>query len=188
MGEPHKLPPPSGEGRYDWAGHHVGAVDLRGWHFAGAQLQQANFRGADLRGVGFRDADVRGAIFDEADLRGADFTGAFAQNARFRRSRLDGTSFRQALLLSAHMEHARVPRATFAAANLEWAWVEGVDFRQAVVACAVFLNVRGLSEEARNTIEQGGGFTGARLMILGRELYEQPAADDAPESGAGGGG
>jgi uncharacterized protein YjbI with pentapeptide repeats len=81
-------------------------------------------------------------------------------------------SFRQAFLLSAHLEHAQVDGATFAGANLEWAWVEGVNFQEAIVSCAVLLNVRGLSAEAKRLVEARGGFTGTRPMILGRELYE----------------
>ena len=34
-------------------------------------------------------------------------------------------------MLSAHLEDAQVHGATFAGANLEWAWITGVDFREA---------------------------------------------------------
>lgn len=160
--------------RPDWARKHFGPVNLHGWSFAKAQVQYANFQGADLRGVSFREADARGAIFDDADLTETDFTGALLQGASFRRACLHRASFQQALLLSAHLEHAGVQGATFAGANLEWAWVAGVDFCAAVVSCAVFLNVRGLAEEARRVLETQGGFTGCRPMRLGRELYETP--------------
>jgi hypothetical protein len=64
--------------------------------------------------------------------------------------------------------------ATFIGANLEWAWVEGVDFQDAEVSCALLLNARGLSPQATRVVEALGGFTGIRPMILGRELYEGP--------------
>jgi hypothetical protein len=67
-----------------------------------------------------------------------------------------------------------VQEAIFVGANLEWAWLEGVEFQAAEVSCALFLNVRGLSSEAEGLVEAKGGFTGTRQMILGRELYEQP--------------
>jgi hypothetical protein len=89
--------------------------------------------------------------------------------------------------LSAHLEEAAVDAAAFTGANLEWAWLDGVDFRRAVVTSALFLNVRGLSEDSQLAIEQRGGFTGMRPMILGRELYETSWAGDAavpwPEAG-----
>jgi hypothetical protein len=75
-----------------------------------------------------------------------------------------------------------VLEADFTGANLEWAWVEGVDFRHAVVSCALFLNVRGLTNEVRTIIEEGGGFTGWRPMILGRELYEAPTTEGEQRS------
>jgi hypothetical protein len=47
--------------------------------------------------------------------------------------------------------------------------------------------VRGLSEDSRRVIEQRGGFTGMRPMILGRELYAAPLPSDiavpSPEAG-----
>jgi uncharacterized protein YjbI with pentapeptide repeats len=154
---------------------------------AGAQLQDTDFRGADLRGVCCRQADARGAIFDGVNVSNADFTGALLQGARFRQCCLHEVSFRQALLLSAHLEGAAVDTADFTGANLEWAWIDGVDFRRAVVTSALFLNVRGLAEDSRLAIEQRGGFTGRRPMILGRELYETSWAGDAamPSSEAG---
>ena len=161
----------------DYSGMDCRRFEVGARTFAGAQLQQADFRGMNLRGVSFRAADARGANFDAADLRAADFTGALVQGARFRRAGLQEASFRQALLLSAHLEHASVQGASFAGANLEWAWLEGVDFARAIVSCALFHNVRGLSEAARAVIEKGGGLTGDRAMILGRELYEQPPTD-----------
>ena len=164
--------------------------DARGGHgarcdgnrtFAGVSLQQADLRGLDLHGISFRDADARGADFEAANLQGADFTGALAQGASFRRARLDGASFRQALLLSAHLDYATVNGTSFASANLEWAWIEGVDFQLSTVTSALFLNVRGLSESMRRTIENGGGFTGHRVMILGRELDDVPQIDEQVE-------
>jgi len=68
-----------------------------------------------------------------------------------------------------------VPEADFTGASLEWAWVEGVDFQSAIVSCTLFLNARGLSATASRVIESGGGFTGTRPMVLGRELYEVPS-------------
>jgi hypothetical protein len=69
---------------------------------------------------------------------------------------------------------------------LEWAWLDGVDFRRAVVTAALFLNVRGLCEESRRVIEQRGGYTGMRPMILGRDLYDTSLTGDtavpAPEA------
>lgn len=154
--------------------------------FAGASLQQADCRGLDLRGINLRGVDARGASFDAAKLQGADFTGALLQGASFRRACLDGVSFRQTLLLSAHLEYASVQNASFAGANLEWAWIEGVDFALATVECAVFLNARGLCDAVRRAIEDGGGFTGTRAMMLGRELYELPFSDGREErSGVG---
>lgn len=147
--------------------------NLRGHTFERAQLQFADFRGANLRGANFRAADARGAIFTAADLTRADCTGALMQGARFQKARLVSTLFRQTLLLSAHFEFACVEGADFSAANLEWAWVEGVDFQHTVVRNGLFLNVRGLSAEERFWIEAQGGFTGRRPMILGRELYEE---------------
>lgn len=68
------------------------------------------------------------------------------------------------------------------------AWGEGLDFQAAIVSCALFLNVRGLAALAQRTIEAGGGFTGMRPMILGRELYESPLSDtDLPPIYGGGG-
>jgi hypothetical protein len=160
----------------DFARWDFSHADLRGQNFAGAQLQSATFRGANLQGVNFQAADARGAIFEAANLTGAAFSGALAQGASFRRAQLQGVSFRQALLLSAHFESACVVATDFTGANLEWAWVEGVDFQPAVVSCALFLNVRGLTEETRRLLETKGGFTGFRPMILGRELYEVPPA------------
>lgn len=157
----------------DWTGAPFEGADLRGWNFGEAQLQGANFRGADLRRANFASADARGAVFDDADCRAADFSLALLHGARFRRARLQNTCFEQAWLLSAHLEYAEVAETIFTSANLEWAWVEGVDFNRAEVWCAIFLNVRGLSGPTRQTLEAHGGFTGARAMILGRELYER---------------
>jgi uncharacterized protein YjbI with pentapeptide repeats len=161
----------------DWAGAHLEGADLRGRDLGGAQLQYANFRGADLRGANFAGADARGAIFDGADCRAADFSMALLQGAGFRGARLQKTCFEQAWLLSAHLEHAEVAETIFTSANLEWAWVDGVDFGGAEVWCTVFLNVRGLSGPARQMLEANGGLTGPRSMILGRELYE--SADES---------
>lgn len=158
----------------DGAGGNWAGADLRGRNFNKAQLQHANFHCANLRGAQFRLVDARGAIFDDADLTAADFTGALLQGARFRGAQLHRAVFRQAFLLSAHLEQARVQGATFAGANLEWAWLEGVEFHEVEVACALFLNVRGLSPKTAALLEAQGGFTGTRQMILGRELYEQP--------------
>jgi uncharacterized protein YjbI with pentapeptide repeats len=149
-------------------------ADLRGQTFVGAQLQYANFCGANLRGVNFCSVDARGALFDRADLTQADFTEALLQGASFRHARLVRTAFRQALLISAHLEQAFVQETDFAGANLEWAWVAGLTFHTAIVWCAVLLNVRGLSDQAREVVEAQGGFTGRRTMILGRELYDTP--------------
>lgn len=156
----------------DWAYATFDGARCAGSCFDGAQLQYASFLGADLRGARLRDVDARGAVFDDADLTGADLSEALLQGARFRRARLWHTSFRQTLLLSAHLEGAQVHGASFAGANLEWAWVTDVDFRDACLSCAVLLNARGLSEDARLIVEQRGGFTGIRAMILGRELFE----------------
>jgi uncharacterized protein YjbI with pentapeptide repeats len=149
-------------------------ANLRGRTFVGAQLRDANFCGADLRGVNFCRVDARGALFDGADLTQADFTEAFLQEASFRHARLARTSFRQALLLSAHLDQAVVQETDFTGANLEWAWVAGLTFHTAIVWCAVLLNVRGLSDQAREVVEAQGGFTGTRTLILGRELYDTP--------------
>src|SRR5262245_63405073 len=89
-------------------------------------------------------------------------------------ARLDYASLRQAFLLSAHLEHTSLRATDFTGANCEWAWVDGLDFQEAIVSCTLFLNARGLSAMARHTIEVRGGFTGRRPMILGRELYEEP--------------
>jgi uncharacterized protein YjbI with pentapeptide repeats len=159
----------------DFARKDFSQADLRGRTFVGAQLQYANFCGADLRGVNFCRVDARGALFDRADLTQADFTEALLQGASFRHARLVRTSFRQALLISAHLEQAFVQETDFAGANLEWAWVTGLTFHTAIVWCAVLLNVRGLSEQAREVVEAQGGFTGVRAMILGRELYDTPS-------------
>jgi hypothetical protein len=86
-------------------------------------------------------------------------------------------SLRQAFLLSAHLEHASLQSTDFTGANCEWAWVEGLDFQEAIVACTLFLNARGLTALAQRTIEARGGFTGQRPMILGRELYAGPPPD-----------
>jgi uncharacterized protein YjbI with pentapeptide repeats len=158
----------------DWAGKDVAYAHLRGLDLAGAQLQGCNFRGADLRGACLRGVDARGAVFDEADLRAADCTEALLQGASFRRARLDGASFRQALLLSVHFEQASLRGTDCSNAQCEWAWCDGVDWQETVVVCAWFLNARGLSTAACDTIERRGGFTGVRAMILGRELYETP--------------
>jgi len=138
---------------------------------------------ADLRGV-----DARGTVFDLADLTAADCTAALMQGARLRHAKLDSASLRQALLLSAHLECASIQATDFTGANCEWAWGEGLDFQATIVSCALFLNVRGLSASARRTIEARGGFTGARPMILGRELYESPLSgpDLSPIGGGGG--
>ena len=58
--------------------------------------------------------------------------------------------------------------------SMGWIFVDGLDFQRAIVSCALFLNVRGLSDVAQRIIEARGGFTGTRPMILGRELYESP--------------
>ena len=162
------------EAHQDFARKDFSQADLRGRTFVGAQLQYANFCGADLRGVSFCKVDARGALFDRADLTQADFTEALLQGASFRHARLVRTSFRQALLLSAHLEQAFIQETDFAGANLEWAWVTGLTFHTAIVWCAVLLNVRGLSDQAREVVETQGGFTGMRTMILGRELYDTP--------------
>jgi uncharacterized protein YjbI with pentapeptide repeats len=162
-------------GQQDFARKDFSQVDLRARTFVGAQLQYANFCGADLRGVNFCRVDARGALFDRADLTQADFTEALLQGASFRHARLVRTAFRQALLISAHLEQAFVRETDFAGANLEWAWVTGLTFHTAIVWCAVLLNVRGLSEQARKVVEAQGGFTGARAMILGRELDDTPS-------------
>jgi len=164
----------------DFTGRDFSHTDLRGWDFTGAQLQSATFRNTNLLGACLREADARGAIFEGANLTEADFTGALVQGAYFRQATLWRTIFRQALLLSAHLEGALVREADFTGANLAWAWVTGVDFQQALVTCAVFLNVRGLTVENQQIIEAGGGFTGKRGMILGRELYETSPADASP--------
>jgi hypothetical protein len=179
MISPYLLVPSAQDKQQDFARQDFSHVDLRGWNFAGAQLQYATFRGTCLQGANLRAADVRGAIFDMADLTRADFTGALAQGAHFRRAQGQRVSFRQALLLSAHFEDACVVEADFTGANLEWAWVGGVDFQHAIVSCALFLNVRGLTEGSRYVVEAKGGFTGMRPMILGRELYDVPLADNA---------
>jgi len=171
----------------DGAGGDFAYADLRGVRLAGWQLQGANFRGARLQGADLRGADVRGTIFDGADLTAADCTAALMQGARLRRARLDGACLRQAWLLSAHLEWASVQGADFTGANCEWAWVEGVDFPTALVACALFLNVRGLATTAQRSIEARGGFTGTRPLLLGRELYDRPLpdADRTPAGGRG---
>jgi len=156
----------------DWAGAHLEGLDLRGRDLSGAPLQYTNFRGADLRGANLAGADARGATFDDADCRAADFSLALLHGAGFRRARLQRACFAQAWLLSAHLEHAEVTETIFTSANLEWTWVDGVNFDLAEVWCAVLLNARGLSATARLTLEAKGGFTGTRAMILGRELYE----------------
>jgi hypothetical protein len=91
-----------------------------------------------------------------------------------RRARLHYASLRHAFLLSAHLEQASLQATDFTGANCEWAWVDGLDFQDAIVSCTLFLNTRGLSAWAQHTIEVRGGFTGRRPMILGRELYEGP--------------
>jgi uncharacterized protein YjbI with pentapeptide repeats len=96
------------------------------------------------------------------------------QGAHLQQACLDHASLRQAFLLSAHLEHASLRATDFTGANCEWAWVDGLDFQEAMVSCALFLNARGLSALAQQTLEARGGFTGLRTMILGRELYEGP--------------
>ena len=163
----------------DFTGCDFSYADLRGVQLAGCQLQGGNFRGANLRGANLRGVDARGTVFDLADLTAADCTEALMQGARFRQARLDGASLRHAFLLSAHLEHASLLATDFTGANCEWAWVDGLDFQGTIVSCALFLNVRGLSDVAQRTIEARGGFTGTRPMILGRELYESPPRDTA---------
>jgi len=158
----------------DFAGCDFSYADLRGVQLAGCQVQGGNFRGANLRGANLRGADARGTVFDFADLTAADCTEALMQGARLRQARLDYVSLRHVLLLSAHLEHASLHATDFTGANCEWAWVDGLNFQRAIVSCALFLNVRGLSDVAQRTIEARGGFTGTRPMILGRELYESP--------------
>jgi Pentapeptide repeats (8 copies) len=158
----------------DFAGGDFSYADLRGAQLAGCQLQGGDFRGANLRGANLRGVDARETLFDFADLTAADCTEALMQGARLRNAVLDYASLRQALLLSAHLEHASLQSTDFTGANCEWAWVDGLDFQRAIVSCALFLNVRGLSSVAQRTIEARGGFTGTRPMILGRELYESP--------------
>jgi hypothetical protein len=91
------------------------------------------------------------------------------------------------LLLSAHFEDACVVETDFTGANFEWAWVAGVDFQHAVVSCALFLNVRGLTEGSQYIIETKGGFTGIRPMRLGRELYDVPHTEESRMEAAEGG-
>jgi uncharacterized protein YjbI with pentapeptide repeats len=129
-----------------------------------------------------RGADARDAVFDLADLTAADCTEALLQGAHLRQARLPYASLRQALLLSAHLEHAALQETDFTGANCEWAWVDGLDFQEAIVSCTLFLNARGLSALAQRTIEARGGFTGRRPMILGRELYEGPLPGSAAPS------
>jgi hypothetical protein len=171
----------------DLAGGDFAYADLRGVQLAGWQLQGANFRGANLRGANLRGVDARGTVFDLADLTAADCTAALMQGARLRQARLDSASFQQALLLSAHLERAAIQATDFTGANGEWAWAEGLDFQTAIVACGLFLNVRGLSAMAQRTIEVRGRFTGVRPMILGRELYESPLPVTDLSSTYGGG-
>jgi len=158
----------------DFAGCDFSYADLRGVQLAGCQVQGGNFCGANLRGANLRGADARGTVFDFADLTAADCTEALMQGARLRQARLDYTSLRHVLLLSAHLEHASLHATDFTGANCEWAWVDGLNFQRAIVSCALFLNVRGLSDVAQRIIEARGGFTGTRPMMLGRELYEGP--------------
>jgi len=172
----------------DLAGHNFAYADLRGVQLSGCQLQGANFRGANLRGANLRGVDARGTVFDLADLTAADCTAALMQGARLRHARLDCASLRQAFLLSAHLEGASIQETDFTGANCEWVWGEGLDFQAAIVSCALFLNVRGLSAIARRTIETRGGFTGTRPMILGRELYDSPLPDTDLSPIYGGGG
>lgn len=160
--------------RQDFAGGDFSYADLRGIQLAGCQLRGANFRGANLRGANLRGADARDTVFTAADLTAADCTEALLQGAHLQQARLDFASLRQAFLLSAHLEHASLQATDFTGAHCEWAWVEGLDFQDALVSCTLFLNVRGLSALAQQTIEAKGGFTGLRSMILGRELYEGP--------------
>ena len=87
----------------------------------------------------------------------------------------DPSLAKEVIVLSAHLDHALVQETDFTGANLEWAWVAGLTFHTAIVWCAVLLNVRGLSDQAREIVEAQGGFTGTRTMILGRELYDTPA-------------
>jgi uncharacterized protein YjbI with pentapeptide repeats len=175
---------PCGGPRRDLARWNFCRAQLGGEDFAGAQLQDAVFAQANLQGANLQGADARGADFRQADLTGADLTGALLQGARLQRAILRRACCRQALLLSAHLEYASVSEADFTAANLEWAWVQGVDFRQAILTCALLLNVRGFSDATRRLVEIRGGFTGTRAMILGRELYESPLDRQGEEEGA----
>jgi len=170
----------------DLAGYNFAYADLRGVQLQGCQLQGANFRGANLRRANLHGVDARGAVFDLADLTAADCTAALMQGARLRHTKLDSACLRQAFLLSAHLERASIRATDFTGANCEWAWGEGLDFQTAIVSCALFLNVRGLSDTAQRLIEARGGFTGARPMILGRELYETPLPDTDLSSAYGG--
>jgi len=149
---------------------------------AGCQLRGANFRGANLRGANLRGVDARDTVFDLADLTAADCTEALLQGARLRQARLHYASLRHAFLLSAHLEQASLQETDFTGANCEWAWVNGLNFQEAIVSCTLFLNARGLSTLAQHTIEVRGGFTGRRPMILGRELYERPLPGPAASS------
>ena len=129
-----------------------------------------------------RGADARDAVFDLADLTAADCTEALLQGAHVRQARLHYACLRHAFLLSAHLEHASLQETDFTGANCEWAWVDGLDFQEAIVSCTLFLNARGLSALAQRTIEARGGFTGRRPMILGRELYEGPLSGPTTSS------
>ncbi len=120
-----------------------------------------------------RAVDARGANFDGADLTGANFSEALLQSASLRQAQLHRTNFHQAMLVSAHLQYAMVRGTNFTAANCEWAWVEGVDFRQALLAGTLLLNAHGLAEDTRQVVEARGGVTGVRTMILGRELDER---------------
>jgi Pentapeptide repeats (8 copies) len=158
----------------DLAGGDFSYADLRGVQLAGCQLRGANFRGAILCGANLRGVDARDTVFDLADLTAADCTEALLQGARLRQACLHYASLRHAFLLSAHLEQASLQETDFTGANCEWAWVNGLNFQEAIVSCTLFLNARGLSTLAQHTIEVRGGFTGRRPMILGRELYEGP--------------
>jgi hypothetical protein len=166
----------------DLAGGDFAYADLRGVQLAGCQLRGANFRGANLRGANLRGVDARDTVFDLADLTAADCTEALLQRARLRQACLHYASLRHAFLLSAHLEQASLQETDLTGANCEWAWVDGLDFQEAIVSCALFLNARGLSASAQHTIEVRGGFTGRRPMILGRELYEGPLPGPAASS------
>lgn len=125
----------------DFAGSNLRAANLRGIDLNRANLKQANLRGVDLS-----DADLSEANLSYVNLSGADLSGAYLENADLSHGNLHNTSLVVANLIGANLSQANLQGANLTNANLSLAKVAGAKWGEN----------KGLSEQMKQSLIEGG--------------------------------